>query len=121
MVAGEALGFADPFSGSDGWLKRYGDQEISQFRGADLIAEKWELTREEMEAFSVESHARALRARSEGRFEREIVGLRGCVADEGPREPDWGRSGRCLCFATAVGSPPPWPRRSPTPGRRCSS
>jgi acetyl-CoA C-acetyltransferase len=89
MVAGEALGFADPFSGSEGWLKRYGDQEISQFRGADLIAEKWELTREEMEAFSVESHKRALRARSEGRFEREIVALGGCAADEGPREPDW--------------------------------
>ena len=40
MLAGQQYGFADPFGGSSGWLARYGDQEISQFRGADLIARK---------------------------------------------------------------------------------
>src|ERR1700756_1394920 len=50
MLAGQEYGFADPFSGSAGWLARYGDQEISQFRGADLIAEKWGLSRAGMEA-----------------------------------------------------------------------
>ena len=89
MTAGQALGFDDPFTGSAGWVARYGTQEVSQFRSAELIAEKWDITRAEMEAFAVESHTRAIRARDEGRFDAEIVPLGGCTADEGPREPDW--------------------------------
>jgi acetyl-CoA C-acetyltransferase len=89
MLAGEQYGFSDPFSGSVGWRQRYGDQEVSQFRGAEMIADKWGITREEMEAFAVESHQRALRAKAEGRFDREIVPLAGVTADEGPREPNW--------------------------------
>src|SRR5439155_26583666 len=73
MTAAQSLGFDDPFSGSVGWRKRYGDQEVSQFRAAEMIAEKWSLTREVMEQFAVRSHERALLARSEGRFDREIV------------------------------------------------
>src|SRR5438309_4311375 len=41
LTAAEPLGVADPFSGSEGWVRRYGTQEVSQFRGAELIAEKW--------------------------------------------------------------------------------
>src|SRR5580765_6207437 len=41
MTAGQAFGSGDPFRGSDGWHARYGGQEISQFRAADMIAEKW--------------------------------------------------------------------------------
>jgi acetyl-CoA C-acetyltransferase len=89
MLAGEAYGHETPFSGSPGWQARYGDQEVSQFRGAELIAEKWNITREEMEEFSVESHERAIRARAEGRFENEIVPLGDATFDEGPREPNW--------------------------------
>ena len=89
MLAGQPLGFDDPFSGSDGWVKRYGTQEVSQFRAAEMIAEKWGITREDMEAFAVESHERALRAQEEGRFEREIAPLNGVDRDEGPREPNW--------------------------------
>jgi acetyl-CoA C-acetyltransferase len=89
MVVGPQFGFDDPFTGSTGWVKRYGDQEVSQFRAADLIAEKWGINREAMEEFSVESHRRALRATSEGRFENEIAPLDGCAVDEGPREPNW--------------------------------
>ncbi|MGH9228085.1 MAG: acetyl-CoA C-acetyltransferase [Acidimicrobiales bacterium] len=89
MSAGQALGFDDPFTGSPGWVARYGTQEVSQFRSAELIAEKWDIAREEMEAFATESHTRAIRARDQGRFETEIVPLGGCTADEGPREPDW--------------------------------
>ena len=40
---------ADPFSGSEGWRARYGTEEISQFRAADLIAAKWGISRAEME------------------------------------------------------------------------
>ena len=89
MTAGQPLGFDDPFTGSSGWLARYGTQEVSQFRSAEMIAAKWDLGRDEMEAFAVESHTRAIRARTEGRFDAEIVPLGECSADEGPREPDW--------------------------------
>jgi len=87
MLAGEPYGFDNPFSGSPGWEARYGTQEVSQFRSAEMIAEKWDLSREDMEEFAVESHRRALRARAEGRFEREIEPLNGLTFDEGPREP----------------------------------
>jgi acetyl-CoA C-acetyltransferase len=74
-----------PLPYGEGWRERYGDQEISQFRGAQLICEKWGLTRRQLEEFSLESHARAIRAIDEGRFEREIVPVAGVTTDEGPR------------------------------------
>ena len=89
MTAGQAYGFDDPFTGSSGWVARYGTQEVSQFRAAEMIAERWDISRDDMEAYAVESHTRALRARAEGRFDREIAPLAGVTADEGPREPDW--------------------------------
>ena len=87
-LAGD-LGFEDPFTGSTGWVKRYGAGEVSQFNSAEMIAEKWDCSREDMEAYAVESHERALRARAEGRFEGEIAPLEGVEHDEGPREPNW--------------------------------
>jgi acetyl-CoA C-acetyltransferase len=89
MTAGQAYGFDDPFTGSEGWVARYGTQAVSQFRSAEMIAEKWDLSRADMEEFAVTSHERALRARAEGRFAGEIVPLGDCTADEGPREPNW--------------------------------
>ncbi|WP_037043665.1 acetyl-CoA C-acetyltransferase [Pseudonocardia halophobica] len=83
--AGEPYGAVDPWNTSPGWAARYGDQEISQFRSAEMIAEKWEISREDMEVFALESHHRALRAIDEGRFEREIVPLGEVTTDEGPR------------------------------------
>jgi acetyl-CoA C-acetyltransferase len=53
-----------------------------------MIAEKWDISREDMEAFAVESHERAIRARAEGRFDAEIEPLNGLDHDEGPREPN---------------------------------
>ena len=88
MTVAEPMGFPDPFTTSEGWVARYGTQEVSQFRGAELIAEKWDISREDMEAFAIESHTRAIRARAEGRFDNEIVPLNGLTFDEGPREPD---------------------------------
>jgi acetyl-CoA C-acetyltransferase len=89
MTVAQPMGFDDPFTGSEGWVARYGTQEVSQFRGAEMIAERWNITRDDMEAFAVESHERAIRARDAGFFEREIVPLAGVSADEGPREPNW--------------------------------
>jgi acetyl-CoA C-acetyltransferase len=85
MLAGQAYGFDDPFSGSIGWQKRYGDQEVSQFRSAEMIAAKWDISRDDMEAFALESHRRAVTAIDEGRFETQIVPLAEVAVDEGPR------------------------------------
>jgi acetyl-CoA C-acetyltransferase len=89
MLTGQQYGFDDPFRGSTGWMARYGDQEVSQFRSAEMIAAKWDISRDDMEAFAVESHERAIRARAEGRFDAEIAPLGDATADEGPREPNW--------------------------------
>jgi len=89
MTAGQALGFDDPFTGSPGWTTRYGNGEVSQFVGAEMMVEKWNLSREEMEEFAVTSHLRAIEAREQGRFEAEIAPLNGVQHDEGPREPNW--------------------------------
>jgi acetyl-CoA C-acetyltransferase len=85
MLAGQAYGFADPFSGSAGWRARYGDQEISQFRAADMIAAKWSLRRAEMEEFALASHQRAIAAARAGHFTAEIVRYGEVAADECPR------------------------------------
>jgi acetyl-CoA C-acetyltransferase len=74
-----------PLPFGQGWKDRYGDQEISQFRGAQLICEKWGISRAQLEGFALASHQRAVRAIDEGRFEREIVPVDGVSVDEGPR------------------------------------
>ena len=85
MTVAQPMGFDDPFTGSEGWRARYGTQEVSQFRGAEMIAEKWDVSRGDMEAFALESHRRAITAIDEGRFEREILPYREVTTDEGPR------------------------------------
>ena len=91
MFVGQQYGFATPFAESPGWAERYGDQEVSQFRSAEMIAEKWGIGREEMESFALASHDRARTAIAEGRFANEIVPVAlpdGSIAsvDECPRE-----------------------------------
>ena len=90
MTVGEQFGFTSPTNESKGWLQRYGDQEISQFRGSELIAEKWELSREEMEEFSLRSHERAFAAIRSGHFDNETLTVETengpFRVDEGPRE-----------------------------------
>ncbi|MGW5263940.1 acetyl-CoA C-acetyltransferase [Microbispora sp. NPDC004025] len=84
--AAGSLGLTEgPYAGSRGWQARYGRQDVSQFRGAEMIARDWDISREDMEAFAFESHQRAVRATDEGRFAREIAPLEGVTADEGPR------------------------------------
>lgn len=86
MTAGQQYGFDTPFGGSKGWTERYGNDEVSQFKGAEMIAEKWDLSREELEKWALQSHERAKTAIAEGRFENEIVPLGDAAVDEGPRE-----------------------------------
>jgi acetyl-CoA C-acetyltransferase len=85
MLAGKAFGVDDPFSGSPGWRARYGTEEISQFRAADMIAAKWGISREEMEGYALASHRRALGAIGDGAFEAEIVPYGDVTTDECPR------------------------------------
>ncbi len=85
MMVAEPMGFKDPFTGSKGWVERYGDIPPTQFRSAQMIADKWNLSRRELEVFSLESHTRALNAIKAGRFDREIVPLAGVTMDETPR------------------------------------
>lgn len=86
MIAGQELGFTTPTAESPGWNKRFGDAEISQFVGADMIAKKWDISRGDMEAWSLQSHQRAKAAIAAGRFDTEYVPLGDCVVDECPRD-----------------------------------
>ncbi len=74
-----------PFPFGEGWVARYGMQEISQFNGAELMCQKWDLSREELEEFAFESHQRAAKAIADGRFKDQIAPLAGVEDDEGPR------------------------------------
>jgi acetyl-CoA C-acetyltransferase len=85
MLAGQGFGFDDPFSGSVGWRERYGAEEISQFRAADMIAVKWGIGRAEMERYALASHQRAAAAIDAGAFGAEIVPYGEVTADECPR------------------------------------
>ncbi|MET0984972.1 MAG: acetyl-CoA C-acetyltransferase [Steroidobacteraceae bacterium] len=84
-TAARQYGFDNVFHGSKTWYARYQDQEISQFRGAQLIAERWQFSREQLEEFALHSNNRALMAIEEGRLKREIVPLNGLEMDETAR------------------------------------
>ena len=85
MLLAQRYGFSTPFAESPGWQHRYGDQEVSQFRSAEMIAEKWQISREDMEAFALSSHEKAVRAIDEGRFTGQIEPIGDFTTDEGPR------------------------------------
>ena len=85
MLAGKEFGFEDPFTDSEGWKKRYGSGILSQFTSAQMIAEKWKITRLDMEEFSLESHKKALSAIEDGKFKNEIIPFNTFKDDETPR------------------------------------
>lgn len=82
--ADPALGFGQPHAG-ERWHARYKNQEISQFHGAELIAQKWGINRDALELFALESHQRAARACDEHRFDAEVVACADVAQDEGIR------------------------------------
>jgi acetyl-CoA C-acetyltransferase len=83
-TAGRDAGLGEPRTG-EGWRARFGDEVFSQFTGAELIADHWNIDRDHMERFALESHQRAIRAADEGLFDTEIVPWQGINRDEGPR------------------------------------
>ncbi|HUD95570.1 acetyl-CoA C-acetyltransferase [Sphingobium sp.] len=82
MIVGAQYGFNTPFDSSPGWIARYGNEEVNQIRSAEMIAEKWGIGREAMEAFALASHQRAQAAWDNGWFDREVVPLEGLARDE---------------------------------------
>jgi acetyl-CoA C-acetyltransferase len=83
-AAVQTAGLGHP-RGGQGWKDRYGDEEISQFRGADLIARNWHLSRAQLEDYALASHQRASAAAAEGLFDAETAAVDGLTRDEGPR------------------------------------
>ncbi len=86
MLAGQQYGFDSPFVGAQGWDHRYGTGEVTQFNSAHMIAEKWGISRRDMEEWALRSHERARKAIVEGKFDSEIVPVGDFWIDEGPRE-----------------------------------
>lgn len=74
---------------SIGWRftnPRFGDDvTLTMPQTAERVAERWGLGREELDAFALRSHHRALDAQAAGRFDAEIVAVGAVTADEGPR------------------------------------
>ena len=86
LALGKQFGFPDPWSTSTTYVKRYGDARLNQFQGAEMIAQRWGLSREAMEVYGLESNERALRAIAQGRFDREVVPFNGLAMDETARK-----------------------------------
>jgi acetyl-CoA C-acetyltransferase len=83
-IIGAEQGLGSPYDG-DGWVDRYGEEEVSQFRGAEMMAERWNIKRAQMEEFALNSHRRAIAAQGSGAFDDEIVSFADLGVDEGPR------------------------------------
>lgn len=82
MIVGQQYGFESPFIGAEGWDARYGTEEVNQIKSAEMIANKWNISREAMEAFAVESHRRAHEAIQNGWFKNEIAPYGDFATDE---------------------------------------
>lgn len=82
MMVGQQYGFNTPFDSSPGWNARYGDEEVNQIRSAEMIADKWGISREAMEEFALASHLRAQAAWDAGWFDKEVAALNGLDRDE---------------------------------------
>jgi acetyl-CoA acetyltransferase family protein len=94
----EHLGHVPMFAGRK-WYDEVGDpwpqelldryQLVDQGLSAEMIADRWEIPRSDLDEIALRSHQNAARATDEGRFDREIVPFGAITADEGPREPNW--------------------------------
>jgi len=82
MFAGQPYGFDNPFNTARGWVERYGDGVLNQINSAEMIAGKWNISREAMERFALASHERAQAAWDNGWFDAEVAPLAGLDRDE---------------------------------------
>jgi acetyl-CoA acetyltransferase family protein len=82
-IAGHKAGMGSPYG--LGMKKRYPGARFNQFAGAEMIAERWGFSREQLDRFALTSHERAARATREGRFAREIAPVE-VTLDDGSSE-----------------------------------
>ncbi|GCE04046.1 thiolase family protein [Dictyobacter aurantiacus] len=82
-MGSSAQGAASPFGSR--MEQRYEGKLVPQGVSAELIAQKWELSRDELDAFSLESHRRAAQATAEGRFSGQLIPVP-VVSPEGTRQ-----------------------------------
>jgi acetyl-CoA C-acetyltransferase len=82
-IAGHKAGMGSPYG--LGMKKRYPGAKFNQFAGAEMIAERWGFSREDLDRFGLTSHEKAARATREGRFAREIVPVE-VTLDDGTSE-----------------------------------
>ena len=66
--------------------ERFGVDSFSQFTGAEMIAQKYQMTREQLDVFALDSHRKAAAATEAGAFDREIVSLE-IAGHDGARQP----------------------------------
>jgi acetyl-CoA acetyltransferase family protein len=76
IVDSYKAGHGQPFDGK-GMTKRYPGVQFSQFAGAEMMADRWNLSREQLDSFAFASHQKAINATEEGYFDREIVPVEG--------------------------------------------
>jgi acetyl-CoA acetyltransferase family protein len=70
-IGSNSLGPGAPFGPR--MIARYNNKLVHQGISAELLAQKWQISREELDSYSLESHRRAARATTEGRFASQIV------------------------------------------------
>ena len=80
---GAALMEQNPFG--DALMERFGGAFPNQGVGAEMISEKWGLSRTQLDEYSLESHAKAAAAQDDGRFDGQIAPVADVAADEGVR------------------------------------
>jgi acetyl-CoA acyltransferase len=86
---------------------------VMQGTSAELLAQEWSLTRKALDAYSLESHRRALAASDSGKFEREIIAIElpDVAGGPGPASVESSQSGGPAVAAPAVFSVDEAPRR----------
>lgn len=82
--------------------KKFNVRMFSQFEGAELMAEKYDLTREDMDKFAVASHAKAQAATQAGKFKKEIVPVMG--VDKATKLPKLLEVDECIRAGTSMES-----------------
>jgi|TARA_B110000438_G_C15820802_1_gene654371 acetyl-CoA acetyltransferase family protein len=76
IVDSYKAGHGQPFEGK-GTAARYPGIQFSQFSGAEMMADKWKLSREELDSFAFASHQKAIAATEAGYFDKEIIPVKG--------------------------------------------
>lgn len=73
-----------------GWVERYGEVLPAQGPGAEMVARRWNLSRAQLDEYSLASHERAAAAQDSGRFDAEITPVPAPLTGDSPLHVDEG-------------------------------